>query len=556
MAVASSVFASLCSNKMSLPDRPPVHRLPQWTALHEHAHRLQPQRIATLFADDAQRAASFSLEVDGLLFDYAKQQIDDAARAALLDLAHARALDSGIEALFDGALLNASEHRPALHMALRGSARAPAADAVRLTESQARLDAFVQRFGAGELRGASNELFDTVVNLGIGGSDLGPRMACEALRTGRRPADAVPLHIHFVANIDPRELDACLARLDPARTLFLVSSKSFTTLETLANARAARDWLRAGLGEAGHDLARLARHFYAITQAPQAAVDFGFRLEQVFWLPAWVGGRYSVWSAISLPLRLALGEERFGSFLAGARAMDEHFRSAPLAYNLPALLGLCGLWNINFLGIENLAVLPYAHGLRSFPAWLQQLDMESNGKHCQPDGTPLEVATAPIVWGGAGTPGQHAFHQLLYQGTRRSALEFIVPVGNDDPRQVALVDNALAQAAALMQGRNLDEALALTHGDAVTAAQRVCPANHPGSLLLLPELSPFTLGQLMAAYEHKVFVQGWIWGINSFDQFGVELGKEMAHAITQGDRGACDPSTQRLMATVAAWRQR
>lgn len=508
-----------------------------------------------LFERDHARFDTLSFRHDGILLDLSKQALDLPALATLVELAEQSGLRTGIDELFEGRHLNFTERRAALHMALRGGCRAPDSEASELARTRARLSEFVAALRECSVNGATGERIRLVVNLGIGGSDLGPRMAVEALAT---PGDRSDLEVRFVANIDPRDLDETLADADPAATLFIVSSKSFSTAETLANATAARAWLRAALGPD----ADLTSHFAAVSNATEAAVAFGILPERVFPLPEWVGGRYSVWSAIGLPLMLAIGEDGFDQFLAGGRSMDEHFHDAPLARNLPALMGLTGLWNTDFLGIETLALLPYAHGLRSFAAWLQQLEMESNGKRCLRDGSPTAVPTSPIVWGGVGTVGQHAFHQLFYQGTRKVALDFIVPVGEDEPRQRALVDNALAQSAALMAGRDHDAALTglrdkgLGESEAARLAPHlVCPGDQPGTTLLLPELNPYTLGQLMALYEHKVFVQGWIWGIDSFDQYGVELGKEMARQVAGGGTREQDSSTAGLLAAAASMRK-
>jgi glucose-6-phosphate isomerase len=365
--------------------------------------------------------------------------------------------------------------------------------------------------------------------------------------------------VDFVANVDPRELDTVLARADAASTLFVVSSKSFNTPETLANAEAARQWLAAQLGE-GIDISA---HFAAVSNASEAAAAFGIRPDRIFPLPDWVGGRYSVWSAIGLPLLVAIGG-MFDDFLVGGRIMDDHFRLTPFEQNLPVWVGLMGLWNSSFLGIQSVAALPYAHGLRSFPGWLQQLEMESNGKRALRDGSCTETNTAPIVWGSAGTLGQHAFHQLLYQGTRRVALDFIIPVGEEgNTRQRILVDNAIAQAAALMAGRDLDAARAALARRSLPAAEieRLAPhlvseGNQPSTTVMMPRLDAFHLGALLALYEHKVFVQGWIWGINPFDQYGVEQGKEIARALASGDVGEQDASTGQLARLAEEFRQK
>lgn len=532
---------------------PPQH-LPAWNELKSHANRLADVRVTDLFSEDSARFERLSRSHDDLLLDLSKQRIDDAALNALVALAEQAELGRGIEALFNAETLNFTERRAALHMAMRAGCAAPDTESTELlARTAARMRTFASNLIAGNHRGATGKAIRTVINIGIGGSDLGPRMAAQALG----PIDpSASIDVRFVANIDPRELAEALVGADPHSTLFVVSSKSFSTAETLANAQSARAWLCATLGDIDTGL-----HFAAVSNATAAAAAFSIPQERVFSLPDWVGGRYSAWSAIGLPLLIAIGESAFDEFLAGGRSIDTHFRSAPLAENLPVLMGLTGLWNTDFLGIESLALLPYAHGLRNFAPWLQQLEMESNGKHCLRDGTSSAVHTSPIVWGGVGTVGQHAFHQLFYQGTRSVALDFLVPVGSDQPQSRSLVENALAQSAALMSGRDLAASLAalrekgVSDSDAQTLAPHlVCQGNQPSTTILVPSLTPFSLGQLMALYEHKVFVQGWIWGINSFDQYGVELGKEMARRLSSGKRDGQDPSTNGLMAAAAAMR--
>lgn len=556
MGAESSSKSSVSTSAPTVTDteqtfRPPQH-LPAWTTLRGHADRLKPIAGRSLFANDPGRVKALVLDVGALHADFSKQRIDAATVITLLQVARESRLEEGVRSLFDGERVNFTEQRAAAHMALRGGCAAPNAKGAD-THAARR---FVGELLRGALEGATGATIRHLVNIGIGGSDLGPRLAAEALT----PISSAPrLKVDFVANIDPRELDEVLARAEPASTLFVISSKSFSTAETLANAEAARHWLRAGLGES----ADLSRHFAAVSNAVETAAAFGVAADRVFPLPEWVGGRYSVWSAIGLPLMAAIGEAEFDAFLAGARAMDAHFRDTPLERNLPVWMGLVGLWNTDFLGFETLGILPYAHGLRNFPAWLQQLEMESNGKRTLRDGSTTAVATSPIVWGGVGTVGQHAFHQLFYQGTRGVPLDFIVPVGDDSPRQRGLVDNALAQAAALMAGRDIDTArTALRHRGMNTveverlAPYLVSPGKQPSTTLLMPQLDAFHLGQLMALYEHKVFVQGWIWGINSFDQYGVELGKDMARALASGEGAQPDASTANLMEMAEVLRQK
>lgn len=544
-----------CSDSTGATERrSPPRELPAWQALHAHADRLRAIHLTTLFASDPGRFERFSMRHERLVADFSRHALDDVALDSLFELADQSGLRTAIKDLFSGARLNFTENRAALHMAMRGSCPIPDADADNVRSTGERMRAFAHALRRGEVTGVTGKPVRRVINLGIGGSDLGPRMAVEALsRLGERsPA------VSFVANVDPLELDEALDDADPHTTLFIVSSKSFTTAETLANAHAARNWLVAALG-AGADTSA---HFAAVSNAPTAAAAFGIAPERVFALPEWIGGRYSVWSAIGLPLMIAVGESAFDRFLEGGGSMDVHFRATDFRENLPVIMALLGIWNTDFLGIESLAILPYAHGLRSFPAWLQQLEMESNGKRCLRDGTTSQVATAPIVWGGTGTVGQHAFHQLLYQGTRRVALDFIVPVGASGTSHQILVENAFAQAAALMTGRDLAAARKLLQTRNMPdmeierlAPHMVCPGNQPSTTLLLPDLDPYTLGQLLALYEHKVFVQGWIWGINSFDQFGVELGKDMARSIAGPHTGTRDASTDGLMAAAERLRK-
>lgn len=546
-----------CSGSINVTDIAHPHPpRAAWHALKAHATRLDAYSVPSLFASEPQRYAQLSLSHDGMLVDFSKQHIDLAARGALLELAQQSGLSAAIADLFAAQALNFTEGRAALHMALRGSCAAPQRDLAAMADTTRRVRAFVEGVRNRSVTGASGQPIQRVVNLGIGGSDLGPRFVVEALA---RHTDPHAPQIRFVANVDPLELDLVLAEADPHTTLFIISSKSFTTAETLANARAALRWLRNGLG----DDAKIGHHLAAVSNAVDAATAFGVPAERVFQLPEWIGGRYSVWSAIGLPAMLALGSTGFERFLAGGRSIDEHFRDTPLQHNLPVLMGLIGLWNASFMDIGSLALLPYAHALRSLPAWLQQLEMESNGKRCARDGSTVEVQTSPIIWGGSGTVGQHAFHQLFYQGTRRVALDFVVIAGSADERERMLVDNALAQSAALMSGRDLQAALASLRARDLPEAEvqrlaphLVCPGNQPSTTLVLRELTPYTLGQLMALYEHKVFVQGWIWGINSFDQYGVELGKDMARQLASGNAENRDPSTTGLMAAIAAMRAR
>jgi glucose-6-phosphate isomerase len=545
------------------PFTPPQY-LPAWTVLASHAQRFASQPLSTFFANDPNRAQRFTLIFDNpteldqsaLIADFSKQRLDDAIIADLIRLARETRLDEGIHSLFHGGLVNFTEKRAASHMAMRGGCPPPSGSGA---DTRA-MRTFAFDLREGVLTGSTGKTIRHLINLGIGGSDLGPRLAVEALADphGNIVGGIELARVDFVANVDPRELETVLARADAAATLFVISSKSFNTPETLANAEAARQWLYSQLG----DDIDISAHFAAVSNELEAAVAFGVRPDRVFPMPDWVGGRYSVWSSIGLPLIVAIGG-MFDDFLVGGRIVDDHFRLTPFEQNLPVWLGLTGLWNTNFLGIQSVAALPYAHGLRSFPGWLQQLEMESNGKHTLRDGSRTEAATAPIVWGGAGTLGQHAFHQLLYQGTREVALDFIIPVGEaGDPRQRILVDNAIAQAAALMTGRDLDAARASLARRGLSAAEieqlaphLVCDGNQPSTTIMLPRLDPFHLGVLLALYEHKVFVQGWIWGINSFDQYGVEHGKEIARTLASGKADEQDVSTVQLAQFAEEFRQ-
>ena len=528
-----------------------------WRALAQHRDTIAARPMRDLFAADPQRFDRLSARLDDFLVDFSKQHVVPETIALLAQLAQERDLASGIARMAGGELINFTERRAVLHIALRAQrdyavAGVPVSDGVRAT--RAKVANLAEAIRRGEVTGASGKPVRRVINLGIGGSDLGPRMATRAL--ARYAGDA--LRVAYVANIDPTELADALRGADPHETLFVLSSKTFTTQETLANARAARVWLTAAVGaeQAG-------RHFFAVSNNLAAAREFGIDPARCFELPEWVGGRYSMWSAIGLPLACAIGAERFHELLDGAREMDDHFLSAPFERNLPVILALLGIWNTNFLGADSAAVLPYSHALAELPAYLQQLDMESNGKRITRDGAAVDYPTAPILWGGPGTVGQHAYHQLLYQGTRRVAIDFVVPVGDAGPEQEALVANALAQSAALMLGKTEDEARhdLLARGVTADEAARlaphvVCPGNQPSSTLLFPQLTPRQLGRLIALYEHKVFAQGWIWGVNSFDQYGVELGKQMARAIASGATREedLDGSTASLMREIRAMR--
>lgn len=533
----------------------PITESPEWQALGAHRNALAPSHQDRLFAEDPQRFDRLSFRCGELLADFSKQRLTAQTLDLLVRFARARDLAGFMRRLSTGEAVNVSERRAARHIALRAEKTCTAAGQdvfPEISATRARLRELSEALRTGAWRGASGQPIEAIVNLGIGGSDLGPRMVTQALGANAPPS----LKVRFVANFDPAEFSDTVRDLDPSRTLFIVSSKSFTTQETLANARAARAWL----GEAAP-----ARHFIAVSNHLAAAQDFGIPAENCLAMPEWVGGRFSLWSAIGLPIACAAGMDAFEELLAGARGMDEHFLTTPLRENLPVLMALVGLWNINFLGAQTLAILPYAHRLGLLPAYLQQLEMESNGKRVTRAGEMLGYDTAPVVWGMAGTVGQHAFHQFLYQGSRLTPIDFIVPVGGDDPAQEALVTQALAQSAALMKGKTCEEARAqlIAAGKSPAEAERLaphlaCPGNQPNTTLLLPALTPRALGGLLALYEHKVAVQGHLWDINSFDQWGVEHGKQVARDILPQMSAATpdfDASTAGLLEAIRALRK-
>ena len=522
-----------------------------WAALAEEAERIGSRHLRRFFADDPDRGTTMAAAAGDLYLDYAKQRVTRETIRLLIDLAEAARVAERTEAMFSGDRINTTEDRAVLHVALRmprtqiievdGHDVAPDVHAV--LDAMARLAESVRR---GERTGATGERFRAVVNIGIGGSDLGPAMATRALAHYAHPDIASK----FVSNIDGADLVGTLAGADPASTLFIVASKTFTTVETLTNARSARSWLVDRLGEDA-----VSRHFVALSTNEEEVVRFGIDPTAMFPFWDWVGGRYSVCSAIGLSLMIGIGPEGFREILDGFHTIDEHFRTAPPAENLPVLMALLGVWNRNFLGIPTLAVLPYSHDLSRFPAYLQQLDMESNGKSVRLDGSPVTTDTGPVVWGEPGTNGQHAFYQLIHQGTATIAADFIGlcrPVADPGGHHDKLTANLLAQTEALAFGRTADEVRAEGVAEALVP-HRTFPGNRPTSTILLDALTPSTLGQLIALYEHKVFVQGVIWGINSFDQWGVELGKVLATRIgaeiaaAEVVEGAHDSSTETLL---------
>jgi len=531
---------------------------------------LRSRHIAELLQKDPRRAEEFSLEAAGLYLDYAKNRMTRDDLATLLRIAEARGVSEGIRAMFAGEAINRSEGRAVLHTALRDrsgrSVWVDGDDACAQARAECdRMLTFVRRVHAGEQCGAHGDPLTTVVNIGIGGSDLGPQMVVEALR----PFGRAGRRTFFVSNVDGKHLADVLDQLDPARTLFIIASKTFTTQETMTNARSAVDWFLAQ----GMPRAAIARHFVALS-TNRAAVDaFGISPDQTFAFWDWVGGRYSLWSVIGLSIALQVGAEAFLELLEGAHAMDRHFATSPLEKNMPVLLALVGVWHRNVEDLPVHAVLPYDQHLHRLPAYLQQADMESNGKSVTADGQPAPVSTGPIVFGEPGTNGQHAFYQLLHQGTDRVAADFIVAARSE--RELAdhhpkLLANALAQPRALMTGKERERVEEELRHDGIEgrtleelAPQKGFPGDRPSNVILMERLTPRTLGALIALYEHKIFVQGRIWGINSFDQWGVELGKQLAREILpligsapEAEEGAdLDPSTRRLLAWINARRR-
>jgi len=533
--------------------------LPAWRSLEEHRREIADQHLKDWFENDPHRFQRFSLQWGEILFDFSKHRITDKTLGLLLQLAEQSGLRAKIDAMFAGDKINVTEDRAVLHVALRHRGdRLIYVDGRDVMPEVRRVLAKMRRFSeqvrTGQWRGFTGRPITDVVNLGIGGSDLGPRMVTTALT----PYHKEDLRVHYVANVDEADLLDTLKGLDQETTLFLVVSKTFTTQETMTNARSARDWL---LTAAGGDESAIARHFVAVSTNRHAVQAFGIDPDNMFEFWDWVGGRYSLWSAVGLSIALAVGMDRFEELLEGAYAVDEHFRTTPFSRNLPVIMGLLGIWYADFFGAESHAVLPYDQYLRHFPDHLQQLDMESNGKRVDLAGRPVGYPTGPVVWGQPGTNGQHSFFQLLHQGTHLVPCDFLVAARSHHElgeHHRILLANCLAQAEALMRGRTFEEARAELAAQGVPeerldllAAARTFPGNRPSSLFLYPELTPKVLGSLIALYEHKVFVQGAIWNLNSFDQWGVELGKQLARAILPelegGQIGDHDASTRALI---------
>ncbi len=528
------------------PNDSPLSRSHEFTALQRHAQHAAQWQLADLFRDDPQRAARFTLEAAGLVHDFSKNHLREDTLGLLAAFARSRGVETLRDAMFAGERINLTENRAVLHPVLRLPQGARFAwEGEELAGEVQQVLERIQRFSDsvrnGAWKGFGGKPITDIVNLGIGGSDLGPAMTCAALRPFAKPG----LAFHFLSNVDGHAIAALLEELDPATTLFIVSSKSFTTQETMLNAHAARTWFLAHGSEADLPL-----HFVAVSTNEQAVAEFGIAPANMFPFRDWVGGRYSIWSAIGLSLVIAIGMESFRDFLAGAHAMDEHFRHAPLERNMPAVLALTAFWYRQFFGAASQVVAPYHQDLSLFPAYLQQLEMESNGKRVTRDGQPVALRTAPVVWGSAGTNGQHAYFQMLHQGTDLIPVDFIAvlkPAHGFLHQHKALLANCFAQAEALMNGKQ----------DPQLPSYRAFPGNRPSNMLLMDELKPATLGALIALYEHKTFVLGALWDINSFDQWGVELGKTLAARIlseleSSTTATAHDGSTAALIARAKA----
>ncbi len=536
-----------------------IDRTPQWWALASHQAEIADIHLRELFASDPTRGDRLAIEVGDLHVDYAKHRMDDTTLSLLFDLARTAGVEELRDAMFAGERINVTEDRSVLHTALRAPRNAvldvDGHDVVAdVHEVLDRMAAFSRRVRSGEWVGHTGRRIRTVINVGIGGSDLGPHMAHDALRPYVDPE----LEFRFLSNVDGNEFFELTHDLDPAETLFIVASKTFTTLETMTNAGSAREWVLASLG----DDAAIARHFVAVSTNADEVAAFGINTDNMFGFWDWVGGRYSVGSAIGLSLMIAIGPDRFGEFLEGFRTIDEHFRTAPLERNLPMILGLIGVWYNNFFGAQTLAVLPYSHYLGRLTPYLQQLAMESNGKSVDRWGRSVGMQTGEIVWGQPGTNGQHAFYQLIHQGTKLIPADFIAvvrPAHEVDIHHDIFMANFFAQPEALAFGRTADQVAA----DGVAPEQvsaRTFAGNHPSTSILVPELTPSVLGQLIALYEHRTFVQGAVWGIDSFDQWGVELGKKLAQGIIPELTSAVEPelahdsSTNALIRTYRSMR--
>jgi len=511
---------------------------PAWQALSKHQPEMAGVYLQDLFARDPQRFERFSLRLGDILFDFSKNRITEDTLSLLIDLAHQANLAHVIEAMFNGEKINTTENRAVLHVALRNRSNRPILEdgmdvMPEVNRVLAKMRTFSEAVRSGAWRGYSGRPISDIVNIGTGGSDLGPRMVTQALKPYGKP----DLRVHFVSNVDGTELVEILRSLNPETALFLVASKTFTTQETMANAESARAWLL----DAAPDETAVARHFVALSTSADLVAQFGIDTDNMFEFWDWVGGRYSLWSAIGLSIALYLGMDRFEELLSGAHCVDEHFRTTPFRRNIPVIMALLGVWYNNFFGAESHAILPYDQYLVHFPAYLQQGDMESNGKSATCEGDWVDYSTGPIIWGQPGTNGQHAFYQLIHQGTKLIPCDFLAAAQSQNPlgdHNAILLSNFLAQTEALMKSRTPEEVRAELVAEGYTGerleqlvAAKTFRGNRPTNSFLYPKLTPEVLGSLIALYEHKIFTQGVIWNINSFDQMGVELGKQLARAI-------------------------
>lgn len=518
-----------------------------WQLLVNLYKKYRSSSIKQLNEDNPQRQSKWLLEAAGLKVDLSRSFINKEIHTALIDLAQGQGLEDNIKALLDGEAINNTEDRAAHHTALRDSS--PNNNRPEVAAAQLKIEQLANDLRSQTWRGSADQIITDVVNIGIGGSDLGPRMVCGALANYCHGGP----NVHFVANIDPRDLEQTLEALNPANTLIVISSKSFSTTETLENALSARKWLLNSI-----PAENIGRHVIAVSSNIDKAVEFGVDAENILPMWDWVGGRYSLWSAIGLPIAIAIGYQGFKQLLDGANAMDQHFATAPLEKNLPATLALLEIWYVNFCNANSAAVLPYSHELRMFPDYLQQLTMESNGKQVSKDGEPISVRTCPTIWGSAGTIGQHSFHQLLHQGSELIPVDFILPLHSHSDelnKQAHLVANCLAQSKALTEGKTREQALQemLDSGTPQAQAESLAPhktvaGNRPNTIIVMDKLTPENLGALIALYEHKVFVESVVWEINAFDQWGVELGKQLSTpifaALTGTKKQATDKTTE------------
>ena len=511
---------------------------PAWQALVQHQLEVKDLHMRDLFASDPQRFARFSLRLGDILFDFSKNRITEKTLPLLFDLARQANLPGWIESMFTGEKINMTEKRAVLHVALRNRSNEPiyvdGKDVMpEVNRVLGKMRRFSQAVRSGEWKGYTGQPITDVVNIGIGGSDLGPKMVCEALKPYARP----DLRVHFVSNVDSTDLVEVLKSLNPETTLFLVASKTFTTQETMTNAHSARGWFLA----AAKDEAAIAKHFAAMSTNTEVVSQFGIDTRNMFEFWDWVGGRYSLWSAIGLSIALYLGMDRFEELLGGAHKVDRHFRTTPFEQNIPVVMGLLGVWYNNFFGAQSQAILPYDQYLMHFSSYFQQGDMESNGKSVTRQGEWVDYSTGPILWGQPGTNGQHAFYQLIHQGTKLIPCDFLAAAHSHNPlgeHHSILLSNYLAQTEALMKGKTPEEARLELEAQGVSGTQlevlipaKTFPGNKPTNSFFYPRLTPEVLGSLIAFYEHKIFTQGMIWNINSFDQWGVELGKQLAKAI-------------------------